>query len=214
MEQKINKRERWKSVLLCVCVCERRKERAEERKRKRALVRNGLAALEDASSLFLLRLRQENSSLARSRKRKEEKEEKEATDEWWERRKRKKKQKKRLLLHGGGDESVEGLALGGQLLHLDEESDTVADELEELDLGVADTVSVGHVIGAVGGGGVDTTGTTLLETEEVEDLVQLLLVLGHVGELDVDAGAETSAQVRGAGQDVAEMLVPHVGVAV
>merc|ERR1711917_165499 len=78
MEQKINKRERWKSVLLCVCVCERRKERAEE---------------------------------------------KEATDEWWERRKR---QKKRLLLHGGGDESVEGLALVGQLLHLDEESDTVA----------------------------------------------------------------------------------------
>jgi len=209
MEQKINKRERWKSVLLCVC--ERRKESGG--KRESAIVRNGLAALGDASSLFLLRLRQENSSLARSRKRKEEKEEKEekeATDEWWERRKRK---KKRLLLHGGGDESVEGLALGGELLHLDEESDTVADELEELDLGVADTVSVGDVIGAVVGGGVDTTGTTLLETEEVEDLVQLLLVLGHVGELDVDAGAETSAQVRGAGQDVAEMLVPHVRVA-
>merc|ERR1712168_1056471 len=206
MEQKINKRERWKSVLLCVCVCERRKGRAEEREKESALVRDGLAALEDASSLFLLRLRQEKSSLARSRKRKEEKEkeEKEATDEWGERRKRKKKQKKRLLLHGGGDESVEGLALGGQLLHLDEESDTVAAELEELALGVADTVSVGHVIGAVGGGGVDTTGTTLLETEEVEGLVQLLLVLGHVGELDVDAGAETSAQVRGAGQDVAE----------
>merc|ERR1719423_336071 len=109
MEQKINKRERWKSVLLCVC--ERRKESGG--KRESAIVRNGLAALGDASSLFLLRLRQENSSLARSRKRKEEKEkeEKEATDEWWERRKSK---KKRLLLHGGGDESVEGLALGGQ----------------------------------------------------------------------------------------------------
>merc|ERR1719290_854056 len=95
-----------------VCVCEIRKERAEEREKESAIVRDGLAALEDASSLFLLRLRQENSSLARSRKRKEEKEkeEKEATDEWWERRKRK---KKRLLLHGGGDESVEGLALGG-----------------------------------------------------------------------------------------------------
>ena len=49
----------------------------------------------------------------------------------------------------------------GELLHLDEESDTVADELEELDLGVADTVSVGDVVGAVVGGGVDTTGTTL-----------------------------------------------------
>merc|ERR1712019_335601 len=60
-----------------VCVCERRKERAEEREKESALVRDGLAALEDASSLFLLRLRQENSSLARSRKRKEEKEKEE-----------------------------------------------------------------------------------------------------------------------------------------
>lgn len=84
-----------------------------------------------------------------------------------------------LLLHGGGDESVVRLAVCGELLHLDEESDTVADELEELDLGVADTVSVGDVVGAVVGGGVDTTGTTLLETEKVEDLVQLLLVLSH-----------------------------------
>merc|ERR1712126_674023 len=215
MEQKINKRERWKSVLLCVCVCERRKERAEEREKESALVRDGLAALEDASSLFLLRLRQENSSLARSRKRKEEKEEKEekeATDEWWERRKRKKKQKKRLLLHGGGDESVEGLALGGELLHLDEETDTVADELEELDLGVTDAVGVGDIVGAVGGG-VDTTGSALLETEEVEDFVQLLLVLGQGGKLDADTGAEASSQVGWAGQDVSEMLVPHVRVA-
>merc|ERR1719373_253712 len=155
----------------------------------------------------LYHLREENSSLARSRKRKKEKKTNCVG------KKEKRRLKQHLLLHGGGDEGVNGLALGGELLHLDEESDTVADELEELDLGVADTVSVGHVVGAVGGGGVDTTGTTLLETEEVKDLVQLLLILGQVGELDVDAGTETSAQVRGAGQDVAEMLVPHVRVA-
>jgi len=118
-----------------------------------------------------------------------------------------------LLLHDGGDEGVDGLAFGGELLHLDEETDTVADELEEIDLGVADTVSVGNVVGAIGGGGVDTTGTTLLETEEVQDLVQLLLILGQGGEFDVDAGTETSSQVGWAGQDVAEMLVPHVRVA-
>jgi len=118
-----------------------------------------------------------------------------------------------LLLHGGGDEGVEGLAFGGELLHLDEEGDAVAHELEEIDLGVADTVSVGNVVGAVVGGGVDTTGTTLLETEEIQDFVQLLLVLGQGGELDVDAGTETSSQVGWAGQDVAEMLVPHVRVA-
>merc|ERR1739838_340921 len=80
-----------------------------------------------------------------------------------------------LLHHGGGDEGVEGFSLGGELLHLDEEGDAVAHKLEELDLGVADTISVGTVVG----GGVDTTGTTLLETEEVEDGVQLLLVLGQ-----------------------------------
>merc|ERR1719423_329818 len=186
------------------------KEKAREKERE---IRRRRTTFQP-SFPHLYHLREENSSLARSRKRrrKEEKEE-EATDEMCLGKKEKRRQKKRLLLHGGGDEGVNGLALGGELLHLDEESDTVADELEELDLGVADTVSVGHVIGAVGGGGVDTTGTTLLETEKVEDLVQLLLVLGHVGELDVDAGAETSAQVRGAGQDVAEMLVPHVRVA-
>jgi len=119
----------------------------------------------------------------------------------------------RLLDHGGGDEGVEGLAVGGQLLHLDEEADAVADELEELDFGISDTIGVGDVVGAVGGGSVDTTGTTLLETEEVQDLVELLLVLGQRRELDVDAGTETSSQVGWAGQDVAEMLVPHVRVA-
>jgi len=117
-----------------------------------------------------------------------------------------------LLLHDLGDEGVDGLAFGGELLHLDEEANTVADELQELDLGVSNTISVGDVVGAVGGGGVDTTGSALLETEELENLVELLLVLAHGGELDVDAGAEAGSEVGWAGQDVSEMLVPHVGV--
>jgi len=118
-----------------------------------------------------------------------------------------------LLLHAGGDESVVRLALLGELLHLDEETNAVADELEEVDLGVADTISVGDVVGAVIGGGVNATGSALLETEEVEDCVQLLLVLGHGGKLDVDTSAKAGSQVGWAGQDVAEMLVPHVRVA-
>lgn len=117
-----------------------------------------------------------------------------------------------LLLHDLGDEGVDGLAFGGELLHLDEEANTVADELQELDLGVSNTISVGDVVGAVGGGGVDTTGSALLETEELENLVELLLVLAQGGELDVDAGAEAGSEVGWAGQDVAEMLVPHVRV--
>merc|ERR1719295_1804160 len=202
MEQK--KRERWKSVLLCVC--ERRKESGGKRERERS---SGT----DWPPLRTLLLCSFSVSVKRiplSRAHEKEKKKKKKKLRMNGGKGEKERKKKRLLLHGGGDESVKGLALGGQFLHLDEESDTVADELEELDLGVADTVSVGDVVGAVVGGGVDTTGTTLLETEKVEDLVQLLLVLSHGGELDVDTGAETSSQVGWAGQDVAEMLVPHV----
>jgi len=112
-----------------------------------------------------------------------------------------------------GDEGVEGLASTRQLLHLDQEGDTVDDHLEEFDLGVANAVGVGDVVGAVSGGGVNATGSTLLETQFVEDVVELLLVLGEAGELDVDAGAHAGAEVGGARQHVAEMLVPHVLVA-
>merc|ERR1711990_1293980 len=117
-----------------------------------------------------------------------------------------------LLDHGFRNESVEGLALDGELLHLDEEGDTIDDELQELDLGITDTIGVGDVVGAVAGGGVDTTGTTLLETEEVQDGVEFLLILGEAGKFDVDTGAETGSQVGWAGQDVSEMLIPHVRV--
>ena len=82
----------------------------------------------------------------------------------------------RLLLHGGGDKGIIGLAFGGELLHLDEESDTVAHKLEEVNLGVANTIGIGDVVGAVVGGSVDTTGTTLewrvVEVEEVEMVME------------------------------------------
>jgi len=112
-----------------------------------------------------------------------------------------------------GDEGLEGLAIGSQLLHLDEEGDTVADHLEELDLRVANAVSVGDIVGAVSGGSVDTTGTTLLKTEFVEDVIELLLVLGKAGKLDVDTGTETSSEIGWASEDESEMLIPHVLVA-
>jgi len=109
-----------------------------------------------------------------------------------------------------GDEGLEGLAIGSQLLHLDEEGDTVADHLEELDLRVANAVSVGDIVSAVSGGSVDTTGTTLLKTEFVEDVIELLLVLGKAGKLDVDTGTETSSEIGWASEDESEMLIPHV----
>ena len=57
------------------------------------------------------------------------------------------------------------------------------------------------------------TCTTLLQTEVVQDGVKPLLVLGQVGDLDVHATTETGSEVAGAHQDVAQVLVPHVGVA-
>merc|ERR1719295_1450218 len=208
MEQK--KRERWKSVLLCVC--ERRKESGGKRERERSSGTDWPPLRTLLLCSFSVSVKRIPLSRAheKEKKKKKKKKKKLRTNGG---KGEKERKKKRLLLHGGGDESVEGLALGSELLHLDEESDTVADELEELDLGVANTIGVGDIVGAVGGGGVDTTGTTLLETEEVQDLVELLLVLGQGRELDVDAGTETSSQVGWAGQDVAEMLVPHVRVA-
>merc|ERR1719167_157755 len=97
MEQKKKGKDGKASFCVCVFVKEGKKER--RKKRKRALVRNGLAALEDASSPFLLRLRQENSSLARSQRRKGRKRRKRSYGRMVGKEK-KKKQKKRLLLQG------------------------------------------------------------------------------------------------------------------
>ena len=75
-------------------------------------------------------------------------------------------------------------------------------------LGFAETVAVGDVVGTTHGGCVYTASAALLQLQLVEKVGEAL-VLAEVGQLDVNAGTQTSAQVAGAGQDVAEMLVPH-----
>uniref|UniRef100_A0A3Q1J5Q1 Uncharacterized protein n=1 Tax=Anabas testudineus TaxID=64144 RepID=A0A3Q1J5Q1_ANATE len=57
------------------------------------------------------------------------------------------------------------------------------------------------------------TCATLLQTQPLEDLLKLG-VCAQLGQLDVDATAQAGTQVGGAGQDVAEMLVPHKAVVV
>merc|ERR1739838_1169267 len=48
-----------------------------------------------------------------------------------------------------------------------------------------------------------------VSTALVQDLIELI-VLGHLGEFDVDTSADTSSEVARASKDVSKMLVPHV----
>ena len=57
------------------------------------------------------------------------------------------------------------------------------------------------------------TCATLLQTQPGQDLLELG-VCAELGQLDVHAAAQAGSQVGGAGQDVAQMLVPHEAVVV
>merc|ERR1712241_673691 len=91
-----------------------------------------------------------------------------------------------LLWHQVAD----GAATFQALLHLRKELDTVDNTLAELELGVAKTVSVGDIENARVVHLVNTAGSTLLEAELLQDVVELG-VLGQVGDLDVDTRADT-----------------------
>ncbi len=58
-----------------------------------------------------------------------------------------------------------------------------------------------------------STCATLLQTQPGQDLLELG-VCAELGQLDVHTTTQTGSQVGGAGQDVAEMLVPHESVVV
>jgi len=108
-----------------------------------------------------------------------------------------------------GDQIVDGFLLLKFLLHFDEETDTISHEGQKLELGEAQPISVGHIKYSSNSCGVNSTGSALLETQEMHDLVETLLILSEVRDLDVNASTQTGAQVRGAGQHVTQMLVPH-----
>ena len=57
------------------------------------------------------------------------------------------------------------------------------------------------------------TCATLLQTQPVQDLLELGMC-AELGQLDVHATTQAGSQVGGAGQDVAQMLVPHEAVVV
>lgn len=98
-------------------------------------------------------------------------------------------------------ESSESL-LGG-----DHGLDTVVHVLNELTLRAAKSALVGDVEGAIIGLGVLTMDASDLDVELVSNLLELVHVLGKLGQLDVHRGAEGSAEVGRARGDVAEMRV-------
>jgi len=89
---------------------------------------------------------------------------------------------------------------------LPESIDTVNHGLNQLNLGVAQAVLVGNVIGVAGLTTRLTTGTTGLQAENLAPGLQTVdAVLGPAGQVYVDGGAHASAQVGGAGVNIAEL---------
>jgi len=85
--------------------------------------------------------------------------------------------------------------------------DTVNHGLDKLDLGVSQSVLVGDVVGVSGLAARLSAGATGLDSELLAPGLELVnALLGPSGEVDVDGGPHASAQVGGAGVDVAELL--------
>ena len=72
------------------------------------------------------------------------------------------------------------------LLLLNHSLDTVVHVLDELSLGAAESALVGDVVGGIGGLGVLSVDTSDLDVVLVGDLLELVPLLGELGESDVD----------------------------
>jgi len=109
---------------------------------------------------------------------------------------------------GSGDFSLDIFTLLEHLLPSEEVSNTVDEHVDEVDLGVSESVSVGDIELTTFGSGVNTGTTSSLESEFAAELLEA----GSGGELGDEAhssSTETSSTVGGAGEDVSEMVVVH-----
>jgi len=86
--------------------------------------------------------------------------------------------------------------------------DTFDEDVDELHFGLAESVGVGDVPGAAGGGGVDSGAASGLETHLAADGLEVGSS-GEEGNLDHAASSETSSEVGWASQDPAEVLGVH-----
>jgi len=88
---------------------------------------------------------------------------------------------------------------------LPEGVDTIDHGLDKLNLGVAQAMFVGNVVGVTGLATRFAAGTTGLQAKSFAPLLQLVnRILGPAGQVNVDGGTHASAQVGGARVNVAE----------
>jgi len=104
--------------------------------------------------------------------------------------------------------SVDVLSLLESLFPSNNLGNTLDEDVDELDFGLAESISIGDVPGAAGGGRVDTSGSSGLESHSSEDLFEVRSA-GEVWDLDHGASSETSSKVGWAGEDPAKMLRVH-----
>ena len=90
------------------------------------------------------------------------------------------------------------LGCSESLLSIDHGLNTVVHVLDEVNLGTTQSTEVGDIIDTVIRLSVLTMGTTDLDVVLVGDGLELVLLLGKLGELDVDRGAHASSEVGGA----------------
>lgn len=79
--------------------------------------------------------------------------------------------------------------------------------MDEVSLGATESALVGDVVGGVSGFRVLTVDTSDLDVVLVGDGLELVPLLGELGESDVDGSSEGGAEVGGAGSDVSEVTV-------
>lgn len=84
---------------------------------------------------------------------------------------------------------------------------TIDHVLDELLLRSTESPSVGDIKHTIVGLSVLTVGTTNLDVVLISDLLELSLVLGELGQLDVDGSSEGSTKVSRAGSNVTEMFI-------
>merc|ERR1719336_3024085 len=109
---------------------------------------------------------------------------------------------------GSNEGEVTEVGLLVLLVLLPQGVDAVNHLLDKLDLRVSEPVLVGDVIGESSLATRLSTGSTGLQLQLLATSLQLLnAMLGPAGQVNVDGGPHASAQVGGAGVDVAEPLI-------
>jgi len=108
----------------------------------------------------------------------------------------------------GGDEVIDGLSSLKALVSLDQDVDTINQDLDKFALRFSETSQVGDVISGILGQRGLATSSALAETELSKEVIKTLVLL-QVSETQMHGGTDNCSQVGWAGADVSETLITH-----